>query len=42
MEQSLMNSYVGIYTDFNGSFPPTEMDSDSDPWDGDLSLNWVQ
>ena len=23
----------------NGSFPPMEMDSDSDPWDGDLSQN---
>ena len=27
---------------FNGSFPPTETDSDSDPWDGDPSLKWVQ
>ena len=24
----------------NGSFPPTE--TDSDPWDGDLSLKCVQ
>ena len=24
------------------SFPPTEMDSDSDPRDGDPSLKWIQ
>ena len=26
----------------NGSFPPTETDSDLDPWGGDPSLKWVQ
>ena len=26
----------------DGSFPPTETDSDWDPWDGDPSLKWVQ
>ena len=32
--------YVQVYNLYNGSFPPTE--TDSDPWDGDPYLKWVQ
>ena len=31
-----------VSTKVNGSFPPTETGSDSDHWDGDPSLKWVQ